>query len=192
MPAAVVVAYAARRRALEQGRGRAAGAARRRPHHRTRRDGRHRRRIGLRQDDARAARCSASSRPVAGQRSCSTGTEITDLGEAAMRPLRRRMQMIFQDPMSSLNPRRTIGRTLTAPLLLHGTCAHDRPRRGAASRRLWSASACRQACSRATRMSCPAASASASASRARSCWSPTSCWPTRSSPASTSRPRRRC
>jgi peptide/nickel transport system ATP-binding protein len=37
-----------------------------------------------------------------------------------MRPLRRRMQMIFQDPMSSLNPRRTIGRTLTAPLLLHG------------------------------------------------------------------------
>jgi ABC-type glutathione transport system ATPase component len=48
------------------------------------------------------------------------GSEITDLTEAAMRPLRRRMQMIFQDPMSSLNPRRTIGRTLTAPLLLHG------------------------------------------------------------------------
>jgi ABC-type oligopeptide transport system ATPase subunit len=48
------------------------------------------------------------------------GSEITDLSEAAMRPLRRRMQMIFQDPMSSLNPRRTIGRTLTAPLLLHG------------------------------------------------------------------------
>ena len=48
------------------------------------------------------------------------GREIADLDEAAMRPLRRRMQMIFQDPMSSLNPRRTIGRTLTAPLLLHG------------------------------------------------------------------------
>ncbi len=47
------------------------------------------------------------------------GREITDLSETTMRPLRRRMQMIFQDPMSSLNPRRTIGRTLTAPLLLH-------------------------------------------------------------------------
>jgi peptide/nickel transport system ATP-binding protein len=30
------------------------------------------------------------------------------------------MQMIFQDPMSSLNPRHTIGRILTEPVLLHG------------------------------------------------------------------------
>jgi len=58
-------------------------------------------------------------RPVSGSIHVD-GREITDLTEAAMRPLRRRMQMIFQDPMSSLNPRRTIGRTLTAPLLLHG------------------------------------------------------------------------
>ena len=58
-------------------------------------------------------------RPVSGSIHVD-GREITDLSEAAMRPLRRRMQMIFQDPMSSLNPRRTIGRTLTAPLLLHG------------------------------------------------------------------------
>ena len=35
------------------------------------------------------------------------GQEIAGLDEAAMRPLRRRMQMIFQDSMSSLNPRRT-------------------------------------------------------------------------------------
>ena len=48
------------------------------------------------------------------------GTDLTRLDETAMRPLRRRMQMIFQDPMSSLNPRHTIGRILTAPLLLHG------------------------------------------------------------------------
>jgi peptide/nickel transport system ATP-binding protein len=48
------------------------------------------------------------------------GQEITGLGEAAMRPLRRRMQMIFQDPMSSLNPRHTIGRILSGPALLHG------------------------------------------------------------------------
>ncbi len=47
------------------------------------------------------------------------GQEIAGLGEAAMRPLRRRMQMIFQDPMSSLNPRRTIRHILIEPLLLH-------------------------------------------------------------------------
>jgi ABC-type glutathione transport system ATPase component len=48
------------------------------------------------------------------------GAEITALDEKARRPLRRRMQMIFQDPMSSLNPRHTIGRILTEPLVLHG------------------------------------------------------------------------
>jgi ABC-type microcin C transport system duplicated ATPase subunit YejF len=48
------------------------------------------------------------------------GKEIAGLDESAMRPLRRRMQMIFQDPMSSLNPRRLIRNILLAPLLLHG------------------------------------------------------------------------
>jgi ABC-type glutathione transport system ATPase component len=48
------------------------------------------------------------------------GADITALDERARRPLRRRMQMIFQDPMSSLNPRHTIGRILSEPLLLHG------------------------------------------------------------------------
>ena len=48
------------------------------------------------------------------------GSDITALDERARRPLRRRMQMIFQDPMSSLNPRHTIGRILTEPVLLHG------------------------------------------------------------------------
>jgi ABC-type microcin C transport system duplicated ATPase subunit YejF len=51
------------------------------------------------------------------------GREIIGLDESAMRPLRRRMQMIFQDPMSSLNPRRTIRSILSAPLLLHGIAA---------------------------------------------------------------------
>ncbi len=51
------------------------------------------------------------------------GSDITALDEEARRPLRRRMQMIFQDPMSSLNPRHTIGRILTAPVLLHGLAA---------------------------------------------------------------------
>jgi dipeptide transport system ATP-binding protein len=48
------------------------------------------------------------------------GADITALDERARRPLRRRMQMIFQDPMSSLNPRHTIGRILSEPILLHG------------------------------------------------------------------------
>ncbi|MFI5013383.1 MAG: ATP-binding cassette domain-containing protein [Hyphomicrobiales bacterium] len=48
------------------------------------------------------------------------GQEIAGLDEARMRPLRRRMQMIFQDPMSSLNPRRRIRHALIDPLLLHG------------------------------------------------------------------------
>jgi ABC-type glutathione transport system ATPase component len=48
------------------------------------------------------------------------GADITALDEGERRPLRRRMQMIFQDPMSSLNPRHTIGRILIEPVLLHG------------------------------------------------------------------------
>ncbi|SCB11460.1 ATP-binding cassette domain-containing protein [Rhizobium hainanense] len=47
------------------------------------------------------------------------GRDITHLPDAEIRPLRRRMQMIFQDPMASLNPRHTIRRILVEPLLLH-------------------------------------------------------------------------
>ncbi len=48
------------------------------------------------------------------------GTDITHMGDADLRPLRRRFQMIFQDPMSSLNPRHTIGTIVAEPLRLHG------------------------------------------------------------------------
>ncbi len=48
------------------------------------------------------------------------GADITHLPEAALRPLRRRFQMIFQDPMSSLNPRHRVGGLIAAPLRLHG------------------------------------------------------------------------
>ncbi len=48
------------------------------------------------------------------------GQDITHLSEDELRPLRRRFQMIFQDPMSSLNPRRRVGGIIAAPLALHG------------------------------------------------------------------------
>jgi ABC-type glutathione transport system ATPase component len=47
------------------------------------------------------------------------GQDITQLPESEMRPLRRRMQIIFQDPMTSLNPRHTVRRILMGPLLFH-------------------------------------------------------------------------
>jgi len=48
------------------------------------------------------------------------GRDITHLDEPALRPLRRRMQMVFQDPMSSINPRRRVGAIIADPLELHG------------------------------------------------------------------------
>jgi peptide/nickel transport system ATP-binding protein len=48
------------------------------------------------------------------------GQDITHLGEAELRPLRRRMQMIFQDPFASLNPRHSVGRIVSEPLRVHG------------------------------------------------------------------------
>ncbi|MGV3593485.1 MAG: ABC transporter ATP-binding protein [Gammaproteobacteria bacterium] len=47
------------------------------------------------------------------------GQELIGLSAAELKPLRRRMQMIFQDPYSSLNPRMTVSDTLAEPLLLH-------------------------------------------------------------------------
>src|SRR5215203_6646761 len=48
------------------------------------------------------------------------GQDITTLGEAELRPLRRRMQMVFQDPYSSLNPRHSVGRMVSEPMRVHG------------------------------------------------------------------------
>jgi peptide/nickel transport system ATP-binding protein len=48
------------------------------------------------------------------------GQDITKLGESALRPLRRRMQMIFQDPFASLNPRHSVGRLIGEPIRVHG------------------------------------------------------------------------
>ena len=48
------------------------------------------------------------------------GRDITALDERALRPLRARMQMIFQDPLSALNPRRRIADSIAQPLLAFG------------------------------------------------------------------------
>ncbi len=48
------------------------------------------------------------------------GRDITKLSQRQLRPLRRQMQMIFQDPYSSLNPRKTVGQIIGAPFAIHG------------------------------------------------------------------------
>jgi ABC-type oligopeptide transport system ATPase subunit len=58
------------------------------------------------------------------------GADITHLGARALRPLRSRIQMIFQDPHSSLNPRRRIAEIVAQPLQSLGIAS------GAAARRL--------------------------------------------------------
>jgi peptide/nickel transport system ATP-binding protein len=58
-------------------------------------------------------------KPTAG-RIIFDGRDISELGDNEMRPLRRRMQMIFQDPYASLNPRHSVGRIIGEPLRSHG------------------------------------------------------------------------
>jgi oligopeptide/dipeptide ABC transporter ATP-binding protein len=62
------------------------------------------------------------------------GVDITRRPQKALRPVRRRMQMIFQDPYASLNPRMTVGAALAEPLEIFGlvrTAAGRRERVGA-------------------------------------------------------------
>ena len=118
------------------------------------------------------------------------GQDITTLKGAELKRYRRRMQIIFQDPYASLDPRTPIGDSIGEGLRIHGigtpterrakVAQDDGHGRPAAVPRAG-----------ATRTSSPAASASASGSPARSCSSPT--WSCATSPCrrSTCRSRRR-
>jgi peptide/nickel transport system ATP-binding protein len=57
------------------------------------------------------------------------GVEISGRNAAAMLPLRKRMQIVFQDPYSSLNPRLTIEQALTEPMAVHGIGSSHSDRR---------------------------------------------------------------
>ncbi len=63
------------------------------------------------------------------------GRDLTTLSEADLRPVRRKIQVIFQDPYSSLNPRMTVGQTIAEPLAVHGI-VHDPAARGRRVREL--------------------------------------------------------
>ncbi len=56
------------------------------------------------------------------------GRDITHLGKAELRPHRRSMQIIFQDPFASLNPRMTAGDIVGEPLTVHGLAAGNKKR----------------------------------------------------------------
>ena len=58
-------------------------------------------------------------KPTAGQ-ILFEGTDLATLSESKMRPFRRELQMVFQDPYSSLNPRQTVGNIIATPLQVHG------------------------------------------------------------------------
>jgi len=57
------------------------------------------------------------------------GRDISSLGTRALRPLRRRMQMVFQDPYASLNPRKRVGSIIDTPLKIHGVPKSERRQR---------------------------------------------------------------
>jgi oligopeptide/dipeptide ABC transporter ATP-binding protein len=67
-------------------------------------------------------------RPTSGQ-VIFEGRDLGALSDAELRPMRRRMQVIFQDPYASLNPRMTVGQILAEPIAVHGLVTDRQARR---------------------------------------------------------------
>jgi len=67
-------------------------------------------------------------RPTSGQ-VMFEGRDLSGLDLNEMRPIRRRMQVIFQDPYASLNPRMTVGQIVGEPIAVHGLIPNARGRR---------------------------------------------------------------
>ena len=65
------------------------------------------------------ARCVARLHDVTSGRIVFDGQDITQISQRRMRPLRREIQMIFQDPIGSLNPRRRVGSIIGDPFAIH-------------------------------------------------------------------------
>jgi oligopeptide/dipeptide ABC transporter ATP-binding protein len=57
------------------------------------------------------------------------GRDITHASSRNLRPLRKDMQIVFQDPYASLNPRKRVGQIVGTPMALHGTPKQEIPRR---------------------------------------------------------------
>ncbi|MGZ4434696.1 MAG: ABC transporter ATP-binding protein, partial [Trebonia sp.] len=66
------------------------------------------------------ARCVARLHDITGGRIIFDGQDISRLRPRQMRPFRRQIQMIFQDPYGSLNPRRRVGSIIGDPFAIHG------------------------------------------------------------------------
>ena len=101
--------------------------------------------------------------PTAGQIEFK-GQDITRLSARAIRPLRRDMQLIFQNPYSCLNPRKTVGQSIASPMKIHGIGGDLHARVGELLERVGLSPTSRAA----SRTSSPVASANASGSRVRS------------------------
>ena len=94
------------------------------------------------------------------------GVEIAHATQAELRPLRRRMQMVFQDPYGSLNPRMRAGDAVAEPLRVHGVLQGSAVEDRVAD--LFGGWACGRTSFATARHSSPAGSASGSRSRGRS------------------------
>jgi oligopeptide/dipeptide ABC transporter ATP-binding protein len=76
------------------------------------------------------ARCITRLHPLTSGRVVLNGTDISTLSRGKLRRHRRQMQMIFQDPYGSLNPRRRVGSIIGDPLAIHGIASgQERKRR---------------------------------------------------------------